>query len=104
MHSLIVGGYVAAATQDVLALPHPVRGKVYGRADGVPRAPGAANQLQLDPVVMIRVDVPEKRGRSVFEVDDNIDFTVFNVLNNSFMLRPQIKCRIAAVAIDFDRV
>src|SRR6266567_1387588 len=57
---LVVGGNVASTAHDVFPLAHAVSGEEHRRADCIARASGTADQLQLNPVMVIRVNIPEQ--------------------------------------------
>src|SRR5665213_2127764 len=76
MWSLIVGRNIAAATQHILSLAHPMGGEIYGRAHCVSRPPDRANQLQFDPVVLVGVHISEERRRPVFGINNYVNPSV----------------------------
>ena len=76
----VVGGEVGAAGEDVVALADAAGGEVDGCADCVFGALfaglgiDAADEVELDPVVVVVVYVFEQDGDSVHVADDDVDF------------------------------
>src|SRR5690348_15310929 len=62
VHPRVVRGEITAAAEDIAALARAIRDEVDGRADGIAGALWTADQLQLDPVVIVLADVAQQDG------------------------------------------
>lgn len=51
-------------------------------AGRVARGFAAAGELELDPVVVVGIDVAEEDGVSVHDVDDGVDFAVVEEISD----------------------
>jgi hypothetical protein len=76
MKPLVVRRSKAAATDHVTPLPYAAIGQVNCRAHGITRRPRSSDQLEPDPMVIVRTDIPQERGRSFQLIDDNVSFAI----------------------------
>src|SRR6185437_7080410 len=76
LNTQVVGREIAASAEHVAALANAIGVQVDGRADSIARALGSADQLQLNPVVTIRIHVAQQYRHAVHIVEDNVDFAV----------------------------
>src|ERR1035437_5841418 len=75
-------GGITAAGDNIAALAHFVGGKINGRADSVPRTLRSADQLELDPMVLVGRDVAQQRRNAIQNIDDHIDLAVVEEVIN----------------------
>jgi hypothetical protein len=66
----------AAARQDILAHAHAIRFQIDRGAHCIARALRTPDQLQLHPVMMIRIHIPEQCRGSVDGADDDVDLSI----------------------------
>ena len=79
----MLGRCKAAATEYIAALPKAAGIQEDNRADRVARTFWSADEMQLDPMLILRRDVAKHRRRCVHVVDDHIDATVVEQVTES---------------------
>ena len=76
MRSAIIRGNKAAAGQNILTHPHPVCLQVDRGASGIARTFRTADQLHLNPVVLVWINVPQQHRRTDVGIDNHVDHAV----------------------------
>ena len=74
--SHIVGGEIAAAAQNISTLTNPARREIDSCSNRIARALGSPNELQFDPLVVVRIHVAKQYRNAVHVVDDHVDLAV----------------------------
>src|SRR5579863_6143503 len=76
MDAHVIGREIASPTENVASLTHTVCGDVDGCTNRVAGAFGAADELHLDPMMMVGSHVAQQQGSFVHTVDDHVDLAV----------------------------
>lgn len=76
MNPHVVRGQVTAPAQDIPTLTHSGCLQVYSRSNRIARTLRPADELQFNPVMMVRIDIAEENGNSVHVVENHADLSV----------------------------
>ena len=76
MRPRIVAREITPAAQNILALLHSVRGHIHRRAHRITRAFRPSNKLQLQPVILVRRNIPQQHRMPVHHVDHRVQLAV----------------------------
>src|SRR5258708_19258747 len=76
MQTAVVRRYITSTRKHVLTLAHAVGSQKRGGARRIARAFGVSIELNLDPVMMVGVQIAKQHGRTVNRIDHNIDLAV----------------------------
>src|ERR1700728_1823616 len=83
MQSAVVRTDIAPAGENVAALAYSICLQIHRRAGSISRTSRAAHKLQLDPMVMIGIYVPQQRRGPVDRIDDDVDFAIIEQVAKS---------------------